>query len=263
MSCGYNREGKSGGTSFPSPVDTIIVADYATLTSTYPAASYTNDLIWVAASSGIYFINYHPAGWYISNGTTWIPADPPESSAAGVSADTTGFTNSSSTTVQSVLSDFDSSIGGGGSGTNANQDIVHATLSGNATLTGLGGLWTPVPFDTVDIDTQGGTFSTVTYRHTPNVAGYYKYNFALTSSAGSSGSSQIYAALAKNGVRANSLESLVSTSATMNQITVAVDGIVQMNGTTDYMEFQVYVNDTANPIVYEKGTIVNGMFIHD
>lgn len=95
---------------FVSPTPTLTAANYTALTTTYPAASYSGNFVWVASSQGVRLINYKPSGWYYSDGATWAAADLVEDSAGYIGVNTTGFTNSSATNLQTLSSDFDTAI---------------------------------------------------------------------------------------------------------------------------------------------------------
>lgn len=89
----------------------ITVNTYADL----PAASANTDkFAWVLTSTGM-LLTKKASGWYLSNGTTWSPADPPTSAASGVSVDNTGFLHTSHNDVQDVLADLDAALVAGGS----------------------------------------------------------------------------------------------------------------------------------------------------
>jgi len=57
-----NQTISASGSQYPE------VANYASLPA---AAAHTNEIYVVLASTGVYFINRHPAGFYVSDGATW------------------------------------------------------------------------------------------------------------------------------------------------------------------------------------------------
>lgn len=89
---------------------TGVVANYSTLTSTYPAASNSGYFAWVQNSSGVPLINYKKAGWYYSDGATWSEGTPYTDTAAYIEYD-----NASSgllaENVQAAIDELDTTIG--------------------------------------------------------------------------------------------------------------------------------------------------------
>lgn len=99
---------------------------------------------------------------------------------------------------------------------------------------------TPIEWDTVTIDT-GGWWSGVTFRYTPQEAGIYRaYSITRPDPSGSAATNDSW----KMQIRKNG--TIVSQSATLmwldKEITfsaIPVDGLVAMNGTTDYLQIWV------------------------
>jgi hypothetical protein len=93
--------------------------------------------------------------------------------------------------------------------------------------------WTVVQFNTEDFDTNSN-FNTGTYRFTPTTAGYYQVNLSI---AGSGSNNQ--AMIAKNG-------NFVALGTSAVSVTSSISvGMVYMNGSTDYIEGQVFSSGTT------------------
>lgn len=82
---------------------------------------------------------------------------------------------------------------------------------------------------------SGSCVETSNGRFTPNVAGKYFFSMQAHMDAGSSNLTVLYGALRKNGTTHLTAE-INETSANANEASLTVSGIVDMNGTTDYME---------------------------
>jgi len=119
-----------------------------------------------------------------------------------------------------------------------NYPAFEAYLSSNFGITS--GVQTKTPLDLVTLDTNSCYDNTTNYRFTPNVAGKY-YVYGLTSVYAGAGSRiEInWAVIYKNDVQflagQNDYRDANSRISTSN-----VSGIIDMNGTTDYIE--LYVN---------------------
>ena len=106
-----------------------------------------------------------------------------------------------------------------------NMPAFHATV-GSLTLSN--STWTKMPFSGEAIDTNNNYDPTTNYRFTPTVAGYYwiKAQYFIGSS--------IY----KNS--GDVCQTLVLGSNTNGGISVVTQGIISLNGTTDYVEAYAY-----------------------
>ena len=124
-----------------------------------------------------------------------------------------------------------------------NTPSFEVSLSSDQTLSG--GVETLVAFDTIHIDT-GNYFSTSTRRFTPQVAGKY-YIYALAQQY-TSGNTLSYITIRKNNVRRArfAVDNRSSANGTSNSHTVST--IVDMNGTTDYVDMYVSFNGTGTPV---------------
>jgi hypothetical protein len=109
--------------------------------------------------------------------------------------------------------------------------------------------YTKVQFNTEVFDTANCFDSTTNYRFTPNVAGYYQFNWTVTATSASNqlryiiplyknGSAYSYGAY---GVPYASVTGIGSSSA-----------VVYMNGTTDYVEVYGFITGTTN--VFTNGS---------
>jgi hypothetical protein len=125
----------------------------------------------------------------------------------------------------------------------SNTPAFEVSLSSDQTLSG--GVETLVAFDTIHIDT-GNYFSTSTRRFTPQVAGKY-YIYALAQQF-TSGNTLSYITIRKNNVRRArfAVDNRTSSNGTSNSHTVSA--IVDMNGTTDYVDMYVNFNGTGTPV---------------
>ena len=96
--------------------------------------------------------------------------------------------------------------------------------------------WTKIQFNTKNFDTNTN-FSTVNYRFTPTVAGYYQLNGGCTlTGAATTGGIQI--AFVVNGVtyyRGNRLPCVAS-----QDIQAIASNVLYFNGSTDYVELYIY-----------------------
>jgi len=121
-----------------------------------------------------------------------------------------------------------------------------AYANANQTLSALTN--TKVIFQAEDFDTANAFDSTTNYRFTPQVAGYYQINaninFANTSS-------YVYIMLAKNGGVIKTLAYAASSGVFFT--TLAGSCVVQMNGSTDYLEIFAYVGVTMNLVPANVG----------
>jgi hypothetical protein len=102
---------------------------------------------------------------------------------------------------------------------------------------------TKIAFDSKVFDTNTN-YNTTNYRFTPTVAGYYQINGIVAHTSGTNyPSSFMFIYLYKNGVATN----LVGGASVTPFAAFGISGIVNMNGSTDYIE--IYVNQSAaNPL---------------
>lgn len=98
------------------------------------------------------------------------------------------------------------------------------------------GVATKVAFNAEDFDTEACFDSTTNRRFTPNVAGYYQFNWSVLAVPTSGGLTQLISALYKNGTEVKRGAQNAQTSATIAAISGGGSALVYMNGTTDYAE---------------------------
>jgi len=119
-----------------------------------------------------------------------------------------------------------------------NQPAFYAYLSSAQSVTS--NVATKLVFNSEVFDTNSN-YSTVNYRFTPTVAGYYQVN-ALVNGATATTNTQIY--LYKNGSRITYMQTNSSNSS------ATLSALMQMNGSTDYLEVYVVLTGTT-PIVQD------------
>lgn len=105
-----------------------------------------------------------------------------------------------------------------------------------------GGAVTLFPADDEQADTDN-CWNNSTYRFTPNVAGYYQFNCTIRADIANQTALHVY--FYKNG---SAVAAGNFSNATNSQGSTTGSCIVQMNGTTDYMEFYVYSSVTGNAL---------------
>ena len=93
--------------------------------------------------------------------------------------------------------------------------------------------WTKIQFQTKEFDTANCFDATTNYRFTPNVAGYYQLNFAVTNTASAT---QILTGIYKNGSNFKNTTYGASLSSTSGW----GSAIIYFNGSTDYVELYSY-----------------------
>jgi hypothetical protein len=107
---------------------------------------------------------------------------------------------------------------------------------------------TKVIFQVEDFDTASAFDNTTNYRFTPQVAGYYQINANINFQ---NISTYVYIMLAKNGTIIKTLAYAASSSSFFT--TLAGSCLVQMNGTTDYVEIYAYAGTTLNLVPANVG----------
>lgn len=101
--------------------------------------------------------------------------------------------------------------------------------------------YTKVVLDTKVVDNLVNFDNSTNYRYNPKVAGQYLVSAQVTHTTASSGYGQCQ--IWKNGAEhAKSIVKLDSTSETTAQLNIIID----MNGTTDYLELYTYQNRGSN-----------------
>ena len=148
-----------------------------------------------------------------------------------------------------------------------------ATITNSGTATGFGGDNTPafkayrsgtfsipdssatkIPFNDDSsagfYDTDSKYDATTNYRFTPTVAGkYFVYGYAYLDSQASSNFDQGRLYIFKNGSAVNQSANNMGGNFP-EAMTINVNNILDLNGTTDYVELYAWVNDTSGtPII--------------
>ena len=96
-------------------------------------------------------------------------------------------------------------------------------------------------------------FNTSTYRFTPTVAGYYQINYQAV--MGGSNLTNMQAFIYKNGVAATSPYFYAPSVSSITNYTLTQSKLIVMNGTTDYLEFYVYISATSPSLVGDGSNI--------
>lgn len=117
------------------------------------------------------------------------------------------------------------------------------SASGVAYVSAPSATWTKIAYATSDFDTNSN-YSTANSRFTPSVAGYYQINAAI-STAGGSGTGILSIGVYKNGAAYAFGDAVTNNSGGPN---VQVNALVQLNGTSDYVEIYGYQSSSDNPL---------------
>lgn len=113
-----------------------------------------------------------------------------------------------------------------------NAPAFRATASTSQTFTG--GVAQKVTLGTEVWDTTSNFDNVTNYRFTPTVAGYYQVNGGYSFTTAGSAGWTLFTYIAKNGSEHIRGAEVYSLTGTFNQS--VVNGVVYMNGTTDYIE---------------------------
>jgi hypothetical protein len=116
---------------------------------------------------------------------------------------------------------------------------------------------TKAALSTKIFDTANAFDSTTNYRFTPQVSGYYQVNANVQTAAATTAGGVILSILYKNGSQYGSyLYEALSSNAT--GIAGSGSVLVQMNGTTDYLELYLFQSTGANQSMnlYFQATLV-------
>jgi len=134
-------------------------------------------------------------------------------------------------------------------GTNTPAFIVRRATSNQSISSGT---WTKVQFNSEILDTDNCFDSTTNYRFTPTTPGYYSYKLNLYMD----GTSITFVALAiyKNGSTAFISSHFNNTSTVYNGGSV----ILNMNGTTDYVEGYAYIIATSPVVGTDPSSVFSG-----
>jgi len=128
-----------------------------------------------------------------------------------------------------------------------------AYLSSDQTLTNA--TVTKVQFDTKVFDTDNCYDNSTNYRFTPTVAGkYYVFVNLKHQSSSADGVVAGYSHIYKNGSSYKRTQFNTNTHQP-SALNVSVNGIIDMNGTTDYLEGFGYVNQTSGSPRFDAGSL--------
>jgi hypothetical protein len=147
----------------------------------------------------------------------------------GASGETVDFSNAT-TTLNSAMK---------------STPAFQAYLSGDQAISN--GSVTKVTFNTEDFDTDNCYDNSTNYRFTPNVAGKYYISVTVTNDTTAGNHLQTQARLNKNG--SNIMNRIIDMAGNPGEAaTVKADIIVDMNGSSDYVEAYAYssLNDSGN-----------------
>ena len=127
-----------------------------------------------------------------------------------------------------------------------------AFLSANATISD--STVTKVEFDTKVFDTDNCYDNSTNYRFTPTVAGkYYVYSTLEIGSDTNTGLGTIAGYIYKNGSNYSSLGKVYNANY-IRRSEATLSSIIDMNGTTDYLEMFTYIDVTSGtPTIFIDG----------
>jgi len=127
----------------------------------------------------------------------------------------------------------------------------------NASISIATATFTVLPINTETFDTNNN-FDTTTYKFTPNVAGYYQ--ISAVANYFPLGGGNCFLSIFKNGSEYLRGPAYIDVGTGFG---LSVNGIVSMNGSTDYLELRVFqatgINQTYNPgagLCYFGGSII-------
>lgn len=114
--------------------------------------------------------------------------------------------------------------------------------------------FTKVTLDSEEFDTNS-CFNTSTSVFTPNVAGYYQFNWNLD--CGGVTTTAALGTVYKNGTQVKRSSGVFVAS--INEQYVSGAALIYMNGTTDYAELYAYIAASSSPLVY-GGSAIQSFF---
>ena len=127
---------------------------------------------------------------------------------------------------------------------NSNQDISNTTA-------------TKVQFNTEDLDTDNCYDNTTNYRFTPTIAGkYFVYAYSRINCTVSNRILNVISYIYKNGSVHKQNRYNFNSSALENIFTVSIYTTLELNGSSDYIEFFGYGDTTSgSPIFHQNDTL--------
>jgi hypothetical protein len=200
--------------------------------------------------------------------------------SAWANLDTTGMTNPMTTTGDTIYSSSGSTPARLGIGTAGQVLTVAAGVPSWATPAGSSGpafqafsntafsaatvTYVKIQLNTETFDTDNCFDSTTNYRFTPTKAGYYQFNSRI-SIGGMAANAQAYGAIYKNGTAVARVGS-GARDTTFNYGVTAGSHLVYLNGSSDYVELYVYVQQAAGTVPINADAIgfetaLNGVWI--
>jgi hypothetical protein len=112
------------------------------------------------------------------------------------------------------------------------------------------------------VDTYTGWSVSNPTRYTGKVGGYYEFNASYASAANATGDHVIF--LVKNGVTASPIASTAVTAASASDNpSIQVSAIIQLNGSTDYVEAWVVQRSGGALVTAVTLTSMNAIMIHE
>jgi len=141
-------------------------------------------------------------------------------------------------------------VSSGGVVTQPNNPMFKVTGADNVALTN--NTYTKVTFNSEEFDVGGYYDSTTNYRYTPQVAGKYFIYGKVYITYGSSAVENIYIAIYKNGVLVDKFQSLMGTT---NYGSVQTSSLIEMNGSSDYVEIYTKASHSTDAVYYSGGTL--------
>jgi len=159
---------------------------------------------------------------------------------SGASANTIQIPSGQTLDINGTLSGDGSSLTG--------MNIGYGTFQANFTseITISHATWTKIAFNTSVIDTDS-LYDTSNYRYTPQVAGVYYINSFVQIQGWISTSSACLMEIRKNGSRHKQHIHVPNTS---EYPTVETTALVDMNGTTDYIEIYIYQSSGGSKDIF-------------
>jgi len=142
----------------------------------------------------------------------------------------------------------------------ANKPAFNVKISSNQDVSS--GVTTVVGFNSEQVDTDNA-FNTTTYRFVPQTAGKYFIAFtiyALTASAGNGNLRAITANIRKNGSNQTQVVQDYNNSF-IRQGCATTTAVIDMNGSTDYIDFTSDVSAGSGDGRFENHTRANGFLL--
>lgn len=126
---------------------------------------------------------------------------------------------------------------------NSGGPAFSAYLSGQQSISSA--TWTKLTAGLEEFDTANCYDNSTNYRFTPNVAGYYQVNGAITLSASSGTKTDATIAIYKNGSVSKRGSYVIAN--TTSDVEMIVSAIIYLNGSTDYVELYGYLGGATSP----------------